>query len=72
MPAAISNDAQFLQFFGRFRYPFATHAEHVGNQFLRHAHVVAGQAIQRKEKAGGRVAGQWSGGGCTPLFGPFA
>ena len=50
MPAAVANHAELLQLAGRFGHAFAAHAEHVGDQFLRHVQLVRRQTIQAQQQ----------------------
>jgi hypothetical protein len=45
-PAAVSNQTSVLQLAGRFSDVFATNAQHVGDQFLRHRELVGWQTIK--------------------------
>lgn len=44
--AAVANEPRLLQMPGGFGDAFAAHAEHAGNQFLRHGQFIRGQAIE--------------------------
>ena len=48
--ACITNQPSLLQLECGLRHPFATHAEHVGNQFLRHHQICARQAVQAQQQ----------------------
>jgi hypothetical protein len=41
---------EFLHLLRRCRHPFAPHAQHAGNQFLRHADIVALHAIEAQQQ----------------------
>ena len=48
VPAAVFDNALALQFARGLGDPFATYAEHVGDQFSGHVQLIARQTIQRQ------------------------
>jgi hypothetical protein len=48
MATRVAYEARMLQFERRFGDTFATHAQHIGNQFLGHHELVSTQSIQAK------------------------
>ena len=47
---AVMDQAELLQFSGRLRDTLAAHAEHVGNEFLRHHQLVGGQPVEAEQQ----------------------
>jgi hypothetical protein len=47
---AVTDQARALQFPGRFCNAFSAHAEHAGDQFLRHDQLVRRQSIERQQQ----------------------
>src|SRR6185437_5431896 len=45
LPARVADGLELLQLTGRFGHPFAAHAEHIGDEFLRHRQLVRGETI---------------------------
>ncbi|MNI44024.1 hypothetical protein D3C73_983750 [compost metagenome] len=50
MPTAVTDQAGFLQMPRRLGHAFAPHAQHIGDQFLRHDDFVGPQAVQAKQQ----------------------
>ena len=46
MPAPVADETLLLQSTGGFRDAFATHAEHVGHEFLRHDQFAGGNSVE--------------------------
>src|SRR3990167_477829 len=49
-PPGIADEPRTLQLEGRLRHAFAPHAQHVGDQLLRHHQLVALQAVQAQQQ----------------------